>query len=263
METLLKYYKKIFFLLLLQMLFVQPLFSNSPLIKKERFKPYMIDHSIEGCPTNSICDKKAALIRKKWLKLIQSNDSKKKKIKNIEHFRKKFGVPFPIWVGPLGIKDKSVISWRSPCSHHTQKGNEKIFIGEKFLKNIKNLYSKNEKKFMAQKAFMLLDSHKIKEFFIPRDDTPLLVESNQLIFQFEYYGHYYGLAIKENGQVRVIENQRPKDHWPVNIECPKKLVTKFRFEKLANTLNLGHFCQAIWNKSTKKYQSMIFGHSCN
>ncbi|MEE2743666.1 MAG: hypothetical protein VYD54_07125 [Bdellovibrionota bacterium] len=254
-------------LLLLSIIFIATFPQKAlsiKIAKKEKvFKPHMLDHPIDGCPTNSICNKKVALLRKQWLKLIHhSGKSRKKKIEKLDKFRKKFGIPFPIWVKPNGVKDDSVISWRSACSHHTQKGKEKIFMGEKFIKNIKNLYINNQN-FLAQKAFLLTDQKKIKEFFIPRDDTPLLIESDRLIFQFEYEGQYYGLTIQENGQIKITENQTPKDNWPENMACPDLLKQKFHEERLAKVLHLGHFCQAIWDKSKNKYQTMIFGHSCN
>ena len=68
---------------------------------------------------------------------------------------------------------------------------------------------------------------------------------------------------EENGKIKITENQMPKDNWPENMACPDLLKQKFHEERLAKVLHLGHFCQAIWDKSKNKYQTMIFGHSCN
>ena len=123
--------------------------SKNKEIEKRRFRPHMLFHPIEGCPTNSNCTKKAALLRKKWIELVHDKSlSINKKIQKLKKFQRKFGILIPIWANPLGARDKSVISWRSPCSHHTKKGEEKIYIAETFLKNIKKKFIHQNNKFI-------------------------------------------------------------------------------------------------------------------
>lgn len=243
--------------------------SKNQEIKKEKFKRHMLFHPIEGCPTNSNCTKKAALLRKKWIEIIHSQAlSSSKKIKKLKKFKRKFGILIPIWASPLGARDTSVISWRSPCSHHTKKGEEKIYIAETFLKNIKNKFVLQNNKFIPQKAFLLdknrsSNNFSIKEFFIPRDDTPLFIKKNDLFFQLEYEGAYIGLHIKGDGKMTLSNEKIPRNNFPENVVCPQILVDKFKSETTAKSLHLGHFCQAIWDKTSKNYKTMIFGHSCN
>ena len=229
----------------------------------------MFFHPIEGCPTNSNCTRRAASLRKKWLHLIHRKDlTSHKKMKALEKFKRKFGVLISIWVSPLGARDQSVISWRSPCSHHTKKGQEKIYMAETFIKNIKQQFISQNDKFIPQKAFLLdtnpsLKKGSIKEFFVPRDDTPLFIKKNHLYFQLEYEGVYIGLNIKEDGKMVFSNEKISSNNSPENVVCPQTLVNKFKSEATAKSLHLGHFCQAIWDKTSKNYKTMIFGHSCN
>ena len=238
-------------------------------LKKEKFKRHMLFHPIEGCPTNSNCTKKAALLRKKWIELVHNHKLPvNKKIQKLKKFKRKFGILVPIWASPLGAQDRSVISWRSPCSHHTKKGEEKIYIAETFLKNIKNKFVHQNNKFIPQKAFLLENSPSrknflIKEFFVPRDDTPLFIQKNDLYFQLEYEGVYIGLNIKDDGRMILSNEKIPRNNFPENVVCPQALVDKFKLETTEKSLHLGHFCQAIWDKTSKNYKTMIFGHSCN
>tara|TARA_Y100001970_G_C14147127_1_gene810512 strand:+ start:601 stop:1413 length:813 start_codon:yes stop_codon:yes gene_type:complete len=261
---------KLFILALLPLIGFQHSYaSKNQELKKRKFKPHMLFHPIEGCPTNSNCTKKAALLRQRWIELIHNQTlSVSKKTQKLNKFKKKFGILIPIWASPLGAKDKSVISWRSPCSHHTKKGEEKIYIAETFLKNIKKKFILQNNKFIPQKAFLLEKSRSnnkfsIKEYFIPRDDTPLFMKKDNLFFQLEYEGVYVGLNIKDDGRMILSNEKIPRNNFPENVVCPQLLVDKFKSETTAKSLHLGHFCQAIWDKASKNYKTMIFGHSCN
>ena len=114
----------------------------------------MLFHPIEGCPTNSNCTKRAAFLRKKWIQLIKTENLPfKKKLRVLEKFKDQYGILLSIWASPLGARDRLVISWRSQCSHHTNKGKEEVYMAETFIKNIKSKIKNHDNKFIPQKHF--------------------------------------------------------------------------------------------------------------
>ena len=70
--------------------------SYSSNINNKKFKPYMLFHPIEGCPTNSNCTKKAASLRKKWIHLVhlESLSTKKKRSKPLKNLKGSLGFSY-------------------------------------------------------------------------------------------------------------------------------------------------------------------------
>ena len=71
------------------------------------------------------------------------------------------------------------------------------------------------------------------------------------------------LNIKENGNMKISNEKTPRNKSPENVICPQILVDKFKSANKGKSLHLGYFCQALWDKTSKSYKTMIFGHSCN
>ena len=91
--------------------------------KEKVFKPYMLDHVHEGCPTNSSCLPKTGRQYKRWLDFLKRKPTPGPvRTKALERFRRGHGIPLKIWSFPKGEKTEGLIHWDSPCQNHYQKG---------------------------------------------------------------------------------------------------------------------------------------------
>ncbi len=229
-----------------------------------QFKPHMLDHVYQGCPTNSSCPPRTGKRYKKWVDLL-----KQSKIKNTKHwttinrFRQKQGIPLEIWSFPKGEKTEGLIHWDSHCQNHNQEG-KKIQIALALAKDFKEVrkLEKNSQKIHIPRSLLLESSGKIKVYMVPRGIGPLYLNGKSLMYTKETEGVYYGLRIGPRGELSIVDPAVPR-HYPKSVDCPDKLVKKFSHHSPPKELYTGVYCQSFWNQKTNIYQTMIFGWSCN
>lgn len=241
-----------------------------PVIRQEDFKPYMLGHIHEGCPSNSTCSKETGLSRKKWVDVLKAapND-KKKAARGIERFRKTYGIPLSFWVYVTSKPDTEpkhkLIIWDSHCPNHQAKDNNKqINLGETLTKDFKSLlnYKNDQHKIMVSKTFTLNNNGKVESYPHPRADFPTFMDSTGIYFTREEEGKYYGMRVSKAGLVNIIPITSPKS-FPQEVKCPDPLTKVFDDYIQMNNLYMGRYCKALWNRSSKKFQTFIFGWSCN
>ncbi|MBT7609338.1 MAG: hypothetical protein HN576_06255 [Bacteriovoracaceae bacterium] len=228
------------------------------------FKPHMLSHIYEGCPDNSECSKEMGQKRKKWLSVLSNKNMRPSNRRAaLNYVKKSIGVPLGFWYLPKPILHKEVIFWQSPCSQHNTKINP-LRIAEGLFSNfgdLEDLKNKDEKVFPS-KTYTYNNKKKIISYYLPRGDTPLMVKNKKLYFVREAEGSYYNMTIDRKGNLDIVKPFKPKE-YPSEITCPKDLLTHMKSQIKQSNLYLSYFCKAVWDKSNKKFQTFIFGWSCN
>lgn len=241
-----------------------------PTIRQEDFKPYMLGHIYEGCPSNSTCSKSTGILRKKWIDVLKATpDDKTKAAKGLDKFKDVYGIPIGFWIHSLKKEDQdpkhSLVIWDSHCPNHQTKEPEKrIAMGEAMIKNFDQFNSMDlpDHKLMLTKTWTLNKAGKLESFFHPRSEFPIMVDNTGIYFTREEEGKYYGLRIATNGNISVTPIATPQS-YPTEVSCPPGLDAVFKTNIQMENLYMGHYCKAVWNSSTKEFQTFVFGWSCN
>lgn len=217
----------------------------------QKIDPY--EHIHQGCPENSLCSEKTADIYQKWRQLKSQFQLKKlTSLSSIEAFRKKYGIPMPLW--QMGIPDEKLNAayWNSHCSNHRSKDPQKeTFVAEFFAKNSQSL----PKQFQLEPMY-LLSGKTILEFLLPRNTRPFKVSARTVEVLLEDDGLLYGLQMSNNGQWKVINPSRSPSTF-IETPCPQKLIEKFTRHQYTNTLYQKYFCRKYNNEMTT-----IHGWTC-
>lgn len=241
-----------------------------PTVRQEDFKPYMLGHIHEGCPSNSTCSKETGALRKKWIDVLKASPADQRKTaRGLERFREKYGLPIGFWIHTQKIEKgepkHKLIIWDSHCSNHqSKKPEERVFLGQSMVKSFNDFAKMNlpEHKIMLNKTWTLTKKGKLRSYFHPRAEFPIKVDGAGIYITREDEGKYYGLQIDTRGTISIVPINNPKS-FPKEVVCPEKLVTSFKAEVGMSNLYMGHYCKALWNDSTREYQTFIFGWSCN
>jgi hypothetical protein len=231
-------------------------------LKESNFKPHMIDHIYEGCPTNSSCLKEAGSRYQAWIEKLNRYSKRPNGWKSLEEYRKKHGIPLEVWTLENGLNNKELIHWDSPCTHHNQKGQRKIMIGLGLGKSFGELIKKNKKSILVRRA--LLENHHGESisYLIPRGETPLYISNKELIYIKSVEGNYFGLSVGSKGKVKIVPVTEPPK-YPKTITCPPPLLQDFGDLSKDQKIYQGAYCQMLYNTTQNKYETMVFGWSCN
>ncbi len=222
----------------------------------ESIEPILLD--LPGCPDNSVCTKETGAVRLEWLEILKNYSINKIDEKETnKQIQKKSGFPIPSWATEAAKSKPMTTFWDSPCKQH-QKENEKTYIAITFLKN---LLPKNKILFHSPAILTDDKSHSLAIQTL-RGEIPLLILNDSLYFTQVDDGYYYGLLISYNGKLsfsKVIKDT----HYPKEITCTTEQINLFTKELPSKDFFKGYYCKAIWNLTTKTYNSLIFGWSCN
>jgi len=241
-----------------------------PTIRQEDFKPYMLGHIHEGCPSNSTCSKTTGAKRKRWIDVIKASPSDQKKTaRGLERFRKQYGLPIGFWIHTekveKGEPEHNLIIWDSHCSNHQSKDpKQRIFMGEVMVKSMSELekITVPEHQLFINKTWTIEKSGKINSYYHPRAEFPIMVDSRGIYITREDEGKYYGIQISSKGSLSVVPINNPKS-FPREVSCPPALDAVFKTNLKMSNLYMGHYCKALWNNTTKEYQTFVFSWSCN
>lgn len=231
---------------------------------ESEFKPHMIDHFNEGCPTNSECSPELGLLFKSWSELAKSFSGKNYSPDRLENFRKRNGVPIPIWITEKGtVKDKLII-WDSPCRDHNLEKEEKIKIGMIFVDHLKKMESLvNDKKILMRFLRIYQGEDKPpKEIQSLRGETPLYFDGDKLIYQLSVEGAYYSLSLSQTGELKIVDTKTPEEYTQ-SMECPKVMEDDLKKREITKNLYSGFYCKRVWNIKSKKFEIIQVGWSCN
>jgi len=234
--------------------------------KKEDFKPYMLDHFNEGCPTNSTCNKDMGKLYQKWMQTLSATSDSKIKVKKLEDFRKMAGIPFEIWLTQTDKHHPKLISWEGNCNYHNREGHKKIKMGISFISNIDDLATLEKDKVISIRKLYRLNSNtnKIIRYQTPQADTPLYVNGDDLIYQRSESGIYYGISISPEGYLSIVDTLTPLE-YPESIPCPKTLKQAQidHPEDFETEIYAGVYCQKTWNSQSKDFDILLLGWSCD
>lgn len=230
---------------------------------KEQFKPHMLNHFNEGCPANSECTPRLGELYKEWTELAQTFSGKSQITKRLDSFRRRNGIPFPLWITEEGSSKDNLIVWDSPCENHNLKNEKKIKIGLAFVDNLKKLNSlKNDQKVILRFLRIDLGNGKFKEIETLRDENPLYLDGEKLIYQLNEEGAYFGLSVSPTGDLEVVDTKTPPE-FPRSIDCPDYMEKSIKEKEVKKNLYSGFYCQSIWNNKKAKYDIVQVGWSCN
>ncbi len=247
------------------LLFSFVVFANNQQKRTEEvddFKPHMLFHENKGCPTNSGCTEEMGKSYQKWIDTLARVHKKKDSHLILENLRKSIGVPIDIWIAEKASEEKNLIYWESPCRQHNLEGQEKIGIGVAMAKDIGSLLPLEKEKKIFLRRLYRMKGEKLVSYFSLRDENPLYLNGDKLVFQRSVEGHYYGLSINQKGALQIEPSQTPAS-FPQSIECPSDFVEKMKAIELPKNLYAGVYCQKTWNKENKKLETILVGWSCN
>lgn len=213
----------------------------------------IVDHSILGCPTNSICNKELGEKNLKWNIVLQSK--KNKILTKMKTFNRSFGLPVKVWAtkeSPLAIQ------WDSRCQNH-RIPNPKILESVIFVKHLDEL---NKNRDFYTPKVLVLRNKKIIVYPTMANETPLFIKNNKLAFNREQSGNYFSMLVSKQGKITTSTPIRT-NNLPQEVACSKELVSAFKTVNRPEKLYKSHYCKALWNSKRKKYETVIFGWSCN
>lgn len=212
-----------------------------------------------GCPPNSYCSKKLGIKYKKWPKTLKRFHKHKQRIKIINDFKRKNGIPIGIWATEKSTKNKQLIRWESPCPKHQQPEN-KIYIGTFFANHINQIKGDG---IITEPCYLLSSKNKIQKYTIPRGERPVSINGNRLIFIQEAEENYYGLSISPNGNLQVIPIIKSTSALR-EVTCPKELLKFHRKNQNENNNKIYQevFCKEFKNIKTGRIEIILFMWSC-
>jgi hypothetical protein len=238
-------------------------------------------HEIEGCPINSICSLELGKQRLHWDKFIHElqlkgySSSDKNKVKLLDDYRKKFGLPVGHYV--LGSLLKKVaehrpILWDSHCDYQkVDKDGSSLYLGESFVQQTTNntidfvqqgkYQSLSLQDWMMFTPALLIQKNfsSSKVFRIPNGDFPVMLSHGDMTFLRDEEGLYYYLKITDTGQWSVVPKPSVKNEFRL-MECPseKKIKTIFH-EDLMQTIPKNILCyEEITNPALKNWILVLF-----
>lgn len=213
-------------------------------------------HTIEGCPENSYCNDKLAKPYQQWTKFLKKLKGIPNVLsKKIEAHRKKYGIPIKIWITDE-TKRNDFIHWNSTCERHN-KEDSKIFEGIIFAKNLQNI----ESKFIHLEQAIWFDKNQNSIFKIPRQSRPAYLENDQLVFIMDEDDLFFGLKISKKGNLSITPLRLPVP-LPAPVACPKTLDASFALSEDEASIFLETYCVEIYNRTSKKQETLMFMRAC-
>lgn len=231
--------------------------ENNPFNQSQSndLKPHIIDHPNPGCPTNAECSPNAGRLLSKFKTLLTKQDWK-----GLKKFKEEHGIPLDVWSkGNLdnGLKDQTLISWDSPCENHMKSENGPINLSLYFSQNLTSL---KDKKHILLRT-LLINDEKEEKLLGLREGSPLYFSNSGAHYIRDTGGEYYEVIISKNGRLDIAKPKQPQQ-YPKTITCPENIILSAKKSILEKDLYRGLYCQQIWNKDLKKYQTIVQGHSC-
>ncbi len=239
-----------FLILILIMTIFQALAENkNPLIE------------IEGCPDNADCNSETGAYRQQFIDKLTLQNEKKITMESIQDWAlKNKGFPLQVWGIKNDLKINYSLWWNSPCRQHNAKDQNQYLIGEIFSKSTLLDDTVSKKYFFPRSV--LSDGNNLKAVTTLRGDSPLKIMDEAFYYTKEIEGKFYGLLVKFNGEIKLI-NPRSVQNFPKESNCTKELIAEFYRKAPHLNFYSGHYCKDIFNENLNKYQTVIFGWSCN
>ena len=222
-----------------------------------KFLPYMAEHENLGCPSNSQCSKKIGIIRHQLLGIAKSNDGNK--IDKLRSFISSYGILLPVWGRESAQKNKELILWDSSCKAHNKEKFESMKLVEAFSKSLNSL--KNEKDLFIPRAIMV-DRKSKRVRNVVRGDAPILIDGDDLIYIQEIEGFYFGLRLDSKGNTQI-EDAPKVTNYPSEVRCSDEVTKELLSLAPVEHLYQGAYCKIVWNKKSKKYETLALGWSCD
>jgi hypothetical protein len=245
------------FLLLLSLpAFAQELFFPSEV----EFKPHMLHHLHEGCPTNAECSADYGKVRQVWRKSLEQLliNREVNVASTLERVRQEVGMPLSIWVKAAGAQDQSLSTWNSSCRRHNLETGE-VFWGELMAKNL-NDRNEQDQPFMYNRL-ALEHSGQARLMRTLRDSLPSMIIDDQLYFTYGEAGIYFGLLIDLQGELKII-NPLTIEHQAREVPCPENLKAQLESWPHFSLVFERSYCRAIWDDTQKTWRTLAVGWAC-
>lgn len=174
----------------------------------------------KGCPGNALCSQEAGGLRRKWKQLLSGSRKDPGRVRRLEAFRRRHGIPLGVWVPKKreGKEGKVTgVHFDSPCKNFPWMESEVFVPGLTGLSGV-----------VLRRGY-LLGKKGISTRTLPRGDVPLYEKKNRLYYNLHFEGEYYGISMGAGGDVRMEEKVAPLRpyEFPRQIPCPQKLLDHF------------------------------------
>ncbi|MFZ4714870.1 MAG: hypothetical protein ACOYL6_14220 [Bacteriovoracaceae bacterium] len=253
--------------------------------KKKDLSLEDFEHENPGCPENSDCTMDMGKHRKNWLELIKKLEKEKAKenelVTKIEEFRKTNGIPVEFYSNGQAFARFAPIVFESPCpSHNPKKKEDKILIGETFVKNtvdttahIKVMSTTHDIPFgdlvYFDPIYVYHPKHPEKNliFYVPKGEKPLYLNGNELTILRDENTLFYGLNINTSGEWHVApvksRHELGRDEYHSDVPCVKNEEAEKYFGKdFYKRYYNDNYCQTIYDLKSKTEWQMRLPWSC-
>jgi hypothetical protein len=276
------------FLMLSSSIYAQNLTPEQRVLELKKKKVLTIedfDHENVGCPENSDCTKEMGFHRKNWQALLRSLNKMKKEsteaVASLEEFRKKNGIPVSFYTNSGALKRFSPIIFESSCPlHNPKKKEDKILIGEAFIKNLldktAHIQIQDTTHDIPLGELVYLDPvyvydplHPEKNliFFIPKGEKPIYINGDEITLLMEEEDVYFGLSIKTTGEWKITSTKTHKElgleEFNQDVPCIKnEEANKYFGQEIYKRYYQDNFCQTLYEIKTKAQWQMRLPWSC-
>lgn len=229
-----------------------PLLCFSSSVTLKSFDTLM--HENEGCPINSFCSKDSGKTLKSWEDHI-SKISEKNKVKKLNQFKKKSGLPIIFLTNEKAKTAIDPIMWKSRCEiHNPRNPSSKKSKALKFFKNLP------KSDLVVLTPVRVYDGLNITDYKIPYQDQVNFLKNGKIILLKDYDDFYYQIAVDAKGGVEVVNHS----HKLLNLALDKK-VTETKCPD-SMTIDKSYFaksyCQKVLDLDTNDLKIIQYGWTC-
>lgn len=215
-----------------------------------------LEHEFPGCPANSFCTKETGELMQKWQKKVKSVEGSSATTihKQVQSFMQENGVPIMGLVAKENVPQiqKQSILWNTRCRQHRNKQEVLVFKAISFLKKIvpdqSHIYPKVQVK--TPKG--------IKSFYLPFDETPIMMKDDQLIVGQDQEDIFYHLWIDDKGNISV----RHVDHELLGKATLQIERAKCQKKAKPDSIFAVNICKKIWDATSGQMIDVEIEWSC-
>lgn len=223
-----------------------------------------------GCPENSFCSLETGKTKQAWSETIDLLTKSKTNLQEVnKKIKQNTGHPISGWAKEEAQILPNIIMWDSPCKNH--KGDlGTYYISEFFVKKINDQLLRDYSNLYFPKAYIVNAKKEMTSQFVSREDLPSFASDKGLHYLKSDEGKFYGLIITKEGHIEISDvaefTRRPENSKiqpMIDAICTKEQIDLFKKEAPNSLFYEGYYCKNIWNISTKNFDNILFGRSCD
>ena len=228
--------------------------------------PQLLFHPIDGCPANSKCTADLGKVRKMWIEELKKFQANKNSLAGLKKFQQNYGIPFNLWFRPGIPKGQAYALWDSPCDLHRNKRSPRyigyIFLSQVTQDSVSHILKKYQNTIEFHHVYLFKGNNAPVPFTIPRDEYPIEIQGQKLVFLAEDEGVIYQYQISVEGKIEMMAPTARAGAFET-IPCPPELLAKLDASLYQNEVYSGHLCRSYHNEKTQERTTLLFPFACH